>query len=67
MPDSAGWYAWEGYINYAKGADPNRIERDVVRVFWGKTTNAWHVVGARGRRPASMMIGTWTRLQLPWE
>lgn len=66
-PDSAGFWIFEGYINYANGANPNMIEREVVRVFWGKTTNAWHTVGESGRRPASMLVGKWWKLTMPWD
>ena len=66
-PDSAGWWAFEGYINYAKGADPKNIERMAVRVFWGRTTEAWQVESVKGRHPAYMLIGKWTRLHTPWE
>ena len=66
-PDSPGWWAWEGYINYMNGANPNKIEREVVRVFWGKTTNEWHVVRERGRHPAKMLIGKWYKLTMPWK
>lgn len=67
MPDSAGWWAFEGYINYAKGANPNETMREVVRVFWGKTTQAWQTVSINGRHPAYMLIGKWHKFTTPWE
>lgn len=66
-PDSPGFWAWEGYINYAKDADPNRIEREVVRVHWGKITKQWQVVRERGHHPAYMLVGKWWRVTLPWD
>lgn len=66
-PDAPGWWAWEGYINYAKGCDPSRAHREVVRVHWGSTTKQWQVVREHGRHPASMLIGKWWKVQLPWE
>lgn len=67
-PDSAGWWAWEGYINYANGGIAyDKPEREVMRVFWGATTGAWQVMRERGRHPAKMLIGKWTRLHMPWE
>lgn len=70
QPDSVGYWAFEGYISYVKsGVDYDRPLREVVRVFWGPTTNAWHVARGegRGRHPAKMLIGKWTRLHMPWE
>jgi len=71
QPDSPGIWAFEGYINYARHADPNRIETMVVRVFWGTVSRGWHTVDDRGgynvdkcgggRRPAHMLIGTWSK------
>lgn len=63
QPDSPGYWAFEGYISYA----PDRIERKVVRVFWGTITKTWQTVSENGRRPAYMMIGKWWRLTMPWE
>lgn len=67
QPDAAGTWAWEGYINYAKGADPNRIEHEVLRVYWGSVSQRWQVIGERGRHPANMLIGKWWRIYLPWD
>lgn len=60
QPNAAGIWTFEGYINYARGADPNRVKHMEVRVFWGLVTQNWHTVDERGgRRPAYMMIGKW--------
>lgn len=67
QPDAPGWWAWEGYINYAHGDYTDRIEREVVRVHWGITTKQWQVVRERGRHPACMLVGKWWRLPMPWD
>ena len=60
QPDSPGLWNFEGYINYARNADPCRIVRMAVRVFWGTITQGWQTVDERGgRRPARMLIGKW--------
>ena len=66
-PDAPGWWAWEGYINYARGCDPTRIHREVVRVYWGSVSQQWQVVREHGRHPAYMLVGKWYRLTMPWE
>jgi hypothetical protein len=66
FPDGAGWWAWEGCIQYTSGK-VTKLEREVVRVFWGTTTSTWQVVRERGRHPAYMLIGKWYQLTMPWE
>lgn len=67
QPDEPGWWAFEGYVNYAKPPVPNRTIQEVVRVYFGRTTGRLCVERAKGYHPAYMLIGKWWRLHLPWE
>lgn len=64
QPNSAGWWAFEGRI---KGGNSDKVEREVVRVHWGTITQRWQVAWAKGRHPASMLVGKWTKVDVPWE
>jgi hypothetical protein len=67
MPDSVGFWAFEGYINYAKPLAHRRTEYEVVRVYWGETTQQFHALREKGRHPVKMMIGKWWKVVLPWQ
>ena len=66
QPDSAGWWAWEGYVSYANNPD-RRLRREVVRVYWGNSTQRFFARQESGVRPVSMLIGKWWKLTMPWE
>ena len=63
QPDAPGLWRFRGLIRYRHSTYPVRM---TVRVFWGSVSQGWHtedMAGRLGRRPATMMVGTWTLIR----
>lgn len=67
-PDSPGWWAFEGHIQFKDFLYPrNGMLREVVRVYLGETTKQFFAKQESGIRPAKMLVGKWHKLVMPWD